>query len=71
MEYIKAYIILYKSNTRVIYFSYVKPHFYFDRLPWSFCVYTVWYDAGFLKWNGKILMKWLSQPVSSCVHVVM
>ncbi len=72
MEYIKTYIILYKSNTRVIYFSYMlKPHFYFDRLLWSFCVYTVWYDASFLKWNGKILMKWLSQPASVCVHVFM
>ncbi len=51
MEYKKTYIILYKSNTRVIYFCYVhvKQHFYFDRLPWSFCVYTVWYDASFLK----------------------
>ncbi len=27
-------------------------------------VYTVWYDASFLNSNGKILMKWLSQPVS-------
>ncbi len=68
MEYIKTYIILYKSN---IFLLHVKPHFYFDRLLWSFCVYTVWYDASFLKWNGKILMKWLSQPVSVCVHVFM
>ncbi len=58
--------ILNKSNTFLLH---VKPHFYFDRLQWSFCLYTL-YDANFLKLNGKILMKWLSQPASSCVHVV-
>ncbi len=49
MKYIKMYIILYKINTRVIYLLHVKQHFYFDRLLWSFCVYTVWYDDSFLK----------------------
>ncbi len=59
----------YKSN---IFLLHVKRHFYFDRLPWSFCVYTVWYDAGFLKWNRKILMKWLTacKFMCSCRHVV-
>ncbi len=41
----------------------------FWQVAVSFCVYTVWYDASFLKWNSKILMKWLSQPVSSYVQV--
>ncbi len=58
---------IWATGKLTIFLLHVKPHFYFDRLPWSFCVYTV-YDASFLNWNGKILMKWLSQPVS--VHVV-
>ncbi len=43
MEYIKTSIILYKSN---IFLLHVKPHFYFDRLPWSFCVYTAEHVSG-------------------------
>ncbi len=69
MEYIKTYIILYKSNTRVIYFSYMLNHTFIltDCREVSVCIQ---YDIMlvFLKWNGKILMKWLSQPVS--VHVI-
>ncbi len=45
MGYTKTYITMYKSNIVLLH---VKPHFYFDRLPWSFCVFTV-YDASFLK----------------------
>ncbi len=71
MEYIKTYIILYKSNTRVIYFSYMLNRTFILTGCREVSVYTVWYDDSFLKWNGKILMKWLSQPVSSCVHVFM
>ncbi len=40
----------------------------FFNLTSSCEVSTVWYDASFLKRNGKIIMKWLSQPVSSRVH---
>ncbi len=71
MEYIKTYIILYKSNTRVIYFSFMLNRTFILTGCCEVSVYTVWYDASFLKWNGKILMKWLSQPVSVCVHVFM
>ncbi len=60
MEYIKTYIILYKSNTRVIYFSYMLNRTFILSGCREVCVYTVWYDASFLKWNGKILMIYTS-----------
>ncbi len=64
------YIILYKSNTRVRYFCYMLNRTFILTGCREVSVYTV-YDASFLKWNGKILMKWLLQPLSSWVHVVM
>ncbi len=49
MEYIKTYIILYKSNTRVIYFSYVLNRTFILTGCREVSVYTEWYDASFLK----------------------
>ncbi len=41
MEYIKAYIILYKSNTRVIYFCYMLNHTFILTGCLEVSVYTV------------------------------
>ncbi len=48
MEYIKMYIILYNSNTRVRYFSYMLNHTFILTGWREVSVYTV-YDASFLK----------------------
>ncbi len=56
MEYIKTYIILYKSNTRVIYFSYMLNHTFIltGCREVSVCIQ---YDMMLVFSNGKILIK--------------
>ncbi len=56
MEYIKTYIILYKSNTRVIYFSYMLNALLFWQVAMKFL--CVQYDMMLVFSNEMVKFSW-------------
>ncbi len=64
MEYIKTYIILYKSNTRVIYFSYMLNHTFIltGYREVSVCIQ---YDMMLVFSNETVKFSW-SDSLTAC-----